>query len=213
MNFKELYDVSLPISTLLAVWPGDPPIEIEEASQISKGDVANVTRLNMGVHSGTHMDAPKHFLEGTTGIDEVPLDALVGTAYVVEIEGSPHIGAAELEAAQLPAKIERILFKTRNSKFWETDPNTFHKDFTALAPDGAAWLLERNIKLVGIDYLSIEQFNPPRHDTHYTLLGERVVIVEGLNLSQVAPGEYTLMALPLKIKNGDGAPARVVLAK
>ncbi len=214
MNFSQLYDISVSLSPEIAVWPGDPAIEITRASEIAKGADANVTRLNLGAHSATHMDAPVHFIEGTPGIDSFALDALVGTVQVLNMTGlETHIGAAHLEAASIPAGTSRVLFKTRNSQYWQTDPDNFHRDFIALAPDGAHWLTQHGVKLVGIDYLSIEQFDSAHHETHHILLAERVVIVEGLNLSEIEPGEYTLMALPLKIKNADGAPARVLLGR
>ncbi len=214
MNFQQLYDVTLPVSAALPVWPGDPAIDIEAASQMSKGAVANVSRLNMGAHTGTHMDAPHHFIDGMAGIDQSPLTALVGPAQVVELDIDHHIGVDDLEKLNLPAGTERILFKTRNSQFWQDDFGTFHKDFIAVAEDGAKWLVERGYKLVGVDYLSVEQFDAPdEHPVHKTLLGANVVIVEGMNLSGIEPGEYTVMALPIKIKGGDGAPARVLLGR
>jgi arylformamidase len=214
MNFSQLYDVSVSLSPELAVWPGDPALEIREMSRITEGADANVTQLIIGAHTGTHMDAPRHFIDGSTGIDQMPLEALVGTAYVLDMTGlRDHIGAAELEKAGLPEGAERVLFKTRNSGIWATGSGQFHQDYIALAPDGAEWLVKRGVKLVGIDYLSIERFMPERYHTHYSLLGDRVVVVEGLDLSAVEPGEYTLFALPLKIKNGDGAPARVLLGR
>jgi arylformamidase len=213
MDFRQIIDVSVTIRPDLAVWPGDPSLEIEQASKISEGADANVSRLNMGAHTGTHMDAPVHFIEGTGGIDSFSPETLVGTAYVVEIlPQGDHIEAADLEKAGLPENFRRVLFKTRNSSFWE-QPDVFRKDYIALSPGGAKWLVERGVKLVGIDYLSIERFQPEKYETHQMLLSHGVVIVEGLDLRQVEPGEYTLMALPLKIKDGDGAPARVLLAR
>jgi arylformamidase len=214
MDFKELYDISVPISSKLAVWPGDPSIEIEYPSKMSEGAAANVSRLIMGAHTGTHMDAPLHFIPGATSIDQVPLEVLVGTALVVEMAIDHHIGAADLEKANIPSNCQRIIFKTPNSQFWQTDPNNFHTEFIAVAPDGADWLNERGVKLVGVDYLSVEQYDAPfEHPTHQKLLSQRVVVVEGLNLSGIEPGEYTLMALPLRITGNDGAPSRVVLAR
>src|SRR5690242_2723580 len=138
MNFEQLYDVSVALSNDLATWPGDPPINIEKASDMTKGDAANVSRLIMGVHTGTHMDAPHHFVDEMGGVDSFSLQALVGTALVVELNIDHHIGAADLEAARLPEGTERVLFKTPNSAFWR-DPTTFQKQFVAVAEDGAKW--------------------------------------------------------------------------
>ncbi|MEI6043247.1 MAG: cyclase family protein [Chloroflexota bacterium] len=214
MNFKQLYDVSLPISNMLAVWPGDPLVEIQRTSEISQGATVNLSRLVMGSHTGTHLDAPNHFIEGAGGIDQVALTALVGTAQVVELKLNHHIGAADLLDLKLPTGTERILFKTSHSAHWQSNLATFQEDFIALAPDGAQWLVKQGIKLVGIDALSVERFDAPEeYPVHKILLGANIVIVEGLDLDKIEPGEYTVMALPLKIKDGDGAPARVLLAR
>jgi arylformamidase len=213
LNFNKLYDVSVPLHPGLKVWPGDPLLEIEQADKILEGAAANVSRIKMGVHTGTHMDAPVHFIEGATGIDTLPLEALVGTVLVLEINPTgAHIEATDLEKLDLPHTLERIIFKTRNSEFWK-DNTYFRRDFVAINPSGAEWLLQRGLKLVGIDYLSIERFDCEDYPTHRLLLSNKVVIVEGLDLRAIEPGEYTLMALPLKIENADGAPARVFLAK
>ncbi|MBN9388316.1 MAG: cyclase family protein [Chloroflexi bacterium] len=213
MNFKELYDISVSLRPGLAVWPGDPSLELEKIGTISGGGVANITKILASAHTGTHMDAPVHFIDGATGIDQFSLDALVGTVYVLDFTHlDHHIGAADLDASGLPAGAERVLFKTTNSAIWD-DPSEFHTDYIALAPDGAQWLVDRGIKLVGNDYLSIEQFEPSRPDTHYTLLGKKVVVVEGVDLRGIEPGEYTIFALPIKIKDADGAPARVLLGR
>lgn len=213
MNFKELYDISLTLRPELAVWPGDPPIEIRQTAQISQGDGVNLTQLSLGAHNGTHIDAPLHFLDRQPGVDELDLQALVGTVHVLDFtELTSHITAQDL-AATLPDGAERVLFKTRNSAIWEANSTDFQPDYIALSTEGAEWLVSRGIKLVGIDYLSIEEFEPAEPVTHRTLLAQKIVILEGLDLSRIEPGEYTIFALPLKIKNGDGAPARVLLAR
>ncbi len=214
MNFKQLFDISVNLTPGMAVWPGDPALELQKIGEISHGHVANITRILASAHTGTHMDAPVHFIDGATGIDQFPLDALVGTVYVLDFTHlDHHIGPSDLEAAGLPAGAERVLFKTTNSAIWEDSAAEFRRDYIALAPAGAQWLVDRGIKLVGIDYLSIEEFEPARPDTHYILLGKRVVVVEGVDLRQVEPGEYTIFALPIKIKDADGAPARVLLGR
>lgn len=215
MNFTQLYDISVNLRDGLAVWPGDPELELQMIGEISGGHVANITRILASAHTGTHMDAPRHFIDGATGIDQFPLDALVGTAYVLDfthLTFPHHITAEDLEASDLPAGTERVLFKTTNSAIWD-DGTTFRRDYIALAPSGAQWLVDHGVKLVANDYLSIEEFEPARPDTHYILLGKRVVVVEGVDLRGIEPGEYTIFALPVKIKDADGAPARVLLGR
>ncbi|MBT3367540.1 MAG: cyclase family protein [Nitrospina sp.] len=207
----KFYDVSVPISDELPVWPGDPGISMELTCSLARGDSANVTQLEMGVHTGTHIDAPSHFEPGGKTIDQLPMEILTGTCRVVEIPHSTEsIGPAELEKLDLSGVI-RILFKTKNSKFWAREEKKFQKKFVHLSKEGASFLVEHGIKLVGIDYLSVEQFASPDHATHHILLRNQVIIVEGLNLSGISEGEYELIALPIKLKGADGAPARVIL--
>ncbi|MEP7339105.1 MAG: cyclase family protein, partial [Acidobacteriota bacterium] len=179
---------------------------------LDRGDIANVTRLCCSTHIGTHVDPPSHFIAGAATLDELPLDVLIGTARVVDVGNVMAIDAATLAACDL-AGAERVLFKTRNSGFWPpTGPDAqFHEDFVYIEPEAARLLVERGVRLVGIDYLSVEKFNFTEPATHWTLLGAGVVIVEGLALRDVPPGDYELICLPLKIKDGDGAPARVIL--
>lgn len=197
----------------MVVWEGDPPVEFIPFNQISLGDVANVTELKMGTHTGTHLDAPRHFIDSQIGVDNVPLELLIGSAYVAEFKEKQHITAENLNAANIPPETSRLLLKTPNSRYWQTNPHQFQLDFVALAPSATTWLIEKGIKLVGIDYLSIEPYDTANYETHYRLLGEKIIIIEGLNLSAIEPGAYFLMALPLKLKNADGAPTRVVLAR
>jgi len=210
-----LYDVTVPISTALPVYPGDPKIELERVMSLEGGDVANVTRLGCSTHVGTHVDPPSHFIAGAARLDQLPLEVLVGPARVVDVGEAKAIDAAVLAACDL-AGVRRVLFKTRNSRFWPPvegaeETYQFHEDFVYLEPDAARALVELGVRLVGIDYLSVERFNFTEPTTHRTLLGAGVVIVEGLALRDVPPGDYELICLPLKIKDGDGAPARVVL--
>ncbi len=205
-----IHDISVPIYATMPVYPGDPPVSIEPVMQIAKGDVANVSRLSFGNHTGTHLDPPVHFFPGGTTIDQLDLNVLYGPARVIDMT---HIGkvitAGDLERAKLPQRAVRILFKTRNSELW--DRQGFQKDFVAFAWDAAQWLVDHSIRLVGIDYLSAESFGVSEPKTHRTLLGAGIIIVEGLNLKIVAPGDYTLVCLPLKIEHGDGGPARAIL--
>lgn len=205
-----IYDISIPISEGMPIYPGDPPVMIERVSQIEKGDAANVSRLSLGNHTGTHIDPPVHFIPGGKTVDQLDLNVLYGPARVVDmthIERS--ITAKDLQGTKLAKRFSRILIKTRNSLLW-TKPG-FQKDFVALTEDAAQWLVDCGVKLVGIDYLSAELFDASEPRAHRVLLGEGVIIVEGLNLRDIAPKNYTLACLPLKIRGGDGAPARAIL--
>jgi arylformamidase len=194
----------------MPIYEGDPGVDIKAWSALAKGDSANVSLLQLGAHTGTHVDAPAHFIEGERKVDALSMETLLGPARVVRVPDeitqidSDFIAHAHLE------QTERVLFHTRNSTFWNEG---FRKDFTHLLPDAAEKLIEMGVKLVGTDYLSIEKFHSGDHRTHLTLLSNNVIIIEGLNLSEVPAGEYELICLPLKIAAGagDGAPARVVL--
>lgn len=204
-----IHDVSLPISDSMPIYSGDPSVEIEPVSRIARGDGANVSFLKLGSHTGTHVDSPYHFAEGGITIDRVPLDVLVGECYVCEIASSEAVTVSELEAHGLPEGCTRVLFKTSNSRLWADE--RFHTDFVYIEPEAASWLVDRGVRLVGIDYLSVDRFKSGTHPTHLRLLGSGVVAVEGLDLGAVAEGTYLLVCLPLKIRDGDGAPARVIL--
>ncbi len=206
----KLYDITVPFSTELPVYPGDPAVQITLVASLAAGDICTVSHLSFGSHTGTHVDPPAHFVAGMATLDELSLDVLIGPARVVDVGEIGAIDVATIDAANL-AGVERVLFKTRNSRLWQAGAQEFAKDFVYLETMAAERLVELGVKLVGIDYLSIEQFNFEQPTTHYALLGNNVVIVEGLNLTDVAAGEYELICLPMKIKNGDGGPARVVL--
>jgi arylformamidase len=211
----QIIDITVPINAETPTYPGDPGIEIQQWAAIRNGDSANVTLLHFGAHTATHVDAPAHFIEGAPRVDAMPLEFLIGPAVVVEIPSdAASITVEHLRVNDL-AGAERVLFKTRNSEFWGDDSATFRTDFTFLETDAAVALVDLGIKLVGIDYLSIETFKSERHETHMTLLSKGIVIVEGLDLRNVVPGQYELICLPLKIATGtgDGAPARAVLRR
>jgi arylformamidase len=206
----QTYDISLTISPTLPTWPGDPQIKLERVSKIEDGANANVSHIAMSVHTGTHVDAPFHFLPEGKTIERIPLRALTGRAYVLYLPNADVIDAKVLESADIPPRTRRLLFKTRNSKYW-SDPNpTFQTGFVGITADGAEFLVKRGVKLVGIDYLSISPYKKSR-PTHEVLLKGGVVIIEGLNLSEIAQGRYTLFCLPLKLAGSDGAPARAIL--
>ncbi len=205
----KIYDITVPISNDLPVYPGDPAIQITRVMSLEKGDLARVSHLSFSTHIGTHIDPPYHFMMGGQPLDQVPLEVFIGPARVIDAGDVDVIDAALLAKFDLDGAT-RILFKTRNSRLWR-ETNEFREDFVYLETDGAELLVERGVRLVGIDYLSIEKFNFDKPTTHWTLLGAGVVIVEGLDLSEVEPGDYELICLPLKIKDGDGGPARAVL--
>jgi arylformamidase len=200
----EIFDVSVPIHPGMVTYPGDPEVSLERANAIADGDDANVSRLDFGVHTGTHVDAPVHFIEGAGGIETIPADVLYGPARVLDLTAvQGDVGAADLEPLDLG---ERILLKTTNSELWARDD--FVEDYVSLAADGARLLVERGVRLVGIDYLSIGD-----PEAHRTLLEARLVPVEGLDLRRVEPGDYTLVCAPLLIEESDGGPARVLLIR
>jgi arylformamidase len=202
-----LIDVSVRLSETTPTFPGNPAFICEPVKRIAQGGSANVTALHLGTHTGTHVDAPRHFYDSGPGVDALPLDVLVGPATVVEIPGPRRgIEAGDLEHAELG---RRVLLKTANSALWQS--GQFHSDFAYLGESGARLLLDRGVQLVGIDYLSIEQFKKAGAPVHHLLLEHGVVIVEGLDLSQAPAGTYEMMCLPLDIVGADGAPARVVL--
>ncbi len=205
-----IHDISLPISESLIVWPGDPAVNITQPFHLARGDEATVSQLNMGAHTGTHVDAPAHFILGGPGVDALDLNVLVGPALVVEAMEADMLSADVLQALSIPPGTTRVLFRTRNSNRWADGEREFFQDFVAITEDGARWLVAEAIRLVGVDYLSVAPFKETA-PTHQTLLSAGVVLVEGLNLSDVAPGVYQLVCLPLKIVGIDGAPARAIL--
>jgi arylformamidase len=206
----ELYDVTVTVRPDMPTFPGEPGPALTAVKRIAAGAKANVSSLGLGLHTGTHVDAPLHFIEGGAAVDALPLSSLCGPARVVEIRDPRSVGAGELEAAGLRG-VTRVLFKTRNGRLWD-DP-AFHEDFVYLAPDAARWLVDHGAVLVGLDYLSIEAFGAARPDAHLTLLEAGVIVVEGLDLRAPPVGDYELWCLPLKVAGGDGGPARAVLAR
>lgn len=209
---KRIIDVSLTIGPDLMVWPGDPAAEVVPRLQMSKGDAANVSEVLMGTHTGTHVDPQLHFVEGGAGVDAVPVDTFVGGCVVADARGlHGPLGRAELDALKIPSGTTRLLIKSDNSKIWRRKGAAFPDEYVCLAPEGAKWVVAAGIKLVGVDFLSVEQKGARGHPVHVELLKNGVVIVEGLDLGDVAPGEYTVAILPLKIAAGDGGPARAVL--
>ncbi len=207
----KIIDISVPISPGLPVWPGDPPVELARYRAISAGDDCNVSRICCSVHSGTHVDAPEHFIDNALTVEDLSLETLVGPALVIEVPAAGAIEPNFLESISLPHGTVRLLFKTRNSDLWRKPDHSFHSDYVALSSQSAAWIVDRGIRLVGVDYLSVQMFADSEPLTHCTLLKAGVIVVEGINLQNVRPGSYQLICLPLKLVGSDGAPARAVL--
>lgn len=206
----KIYDITLPVTPQMAVWPGDPPVLLERIESMDEGAHANVSRLSASVHTGTHVDAPHHFLNDRRTVESLPLDILTGPALVVRLPDEMDvIDAAALEAAAIPPGTVRLLLKTRNSARQANEAG-FFPGFVGVSADGAGWLVDRGVRLIGVDSLSVAPYKQSA-PTHTTLLRAGVVIVEGLDLSQVSPGAYALYCLPLKLTGSDGAPARAIL--
>jgi len=208
----KIYDISLDISESMPVWPGDAPVRLIQTSSLDKGDHSTVTRLDMGAHTGTHVDAPRHFIKGGSGVDKLALQVLLGPALVVRATEVDALTAAVMDTLDIPPGTPRVLFQTRNSELWKYGERTFWKEFVAITEDGAQWLVDREVKLVGVDYLSVAPYGNTG-PTHRTLLQAAVILLEGLNLAGIMPGGYQLYCLPLKIRGCDGAPARAILIK
>jgi len=207
----KIHDISVTISPNLAVWPGDKAIYLEREHKIEEGSNSNVSRLDISVHTGTHVDAPVHFLTGGRTIESLPIDILVGDAQVVHIPDEVGlITAKEIRAAGILPGMQRVLFKTRNSTFFPAQSDVFHTNFVGIGVEGAELLVKMGVKLIGIDYLSVAPYKASR-PTHEVLLKAEVILLEGVDLSKVAAGTYLLCCLPLKLGGSDGAPARVVL--
>jgi arylformamidase len=205
-----IYDISLPISESLVTWPGQAPVSLSQISHLERGDTATVSHLQISVHGGTHVDAPAHFIRGGAGVETLDLDILTGPALVVHVPEVNALTGDIVSGLPIPPGVQRVLFRTRNSEYWVRAEREFKTDFVAVTDDAAHWLIEHGVRLVGVDYLSVAPFDA-LVATHQTLLGDGVVVVEGLNLSQIAPGIYEFVCLPLKIVGSDGAPARAIL--
>ena len=204
------YDVTLTISHDMPVWPGDVQPTLEMKSSIAAGGTANTSQITLSVHTGTHVDAPHHFLDNGRTVEGLSLDVLIGRAYVLHLPDVDVITAGLLEHADIPPRTRRLLFKTRNSEYWAKGIKEFQPNFVGISADAAQFLVDRNVRLVGVDYLSVAPYKKSV-PTHQILLRAGVVVVEGLDLSQVSQGRYTLHCLPLKMGGSDGAPARVIL--
>jgi len=206
----KLIDVSVPLDDHLPNYPNNTPFTLEPIKRLAKGDSSNVSTLHMSAHAGTHVDAPRHFFDEGLGTDALPLEMLIGRARVIEVTTRRGIGSDDLSPIDLSEDV-RVLIKTLNSRFWGSPD--FHTDYVGMTESGARHLVEHGIKVVGVDYLSVEEFRKPGAPAHRLLLGAGTIVIEGLNLRDVEPGIYDMYCLPLRVVGSDGAPARVVLRK
>jgi arylformamidase len=209
----EYLDITLPLSDRLPVWPTAEPFLLSPDLRIADGGNVNKSSARFDLHTGTHIDAPWHFLADGGTIDELALSDLLGPVVVAAVHHKRHITALDLQSLNLPENTVRLLLKTDNSQLWADGYDKFQPDFTALTPDAAEWVVERKIRLIGVDYLSVQCFHDPDDSTHQILLEEKIVIVEGVDLHRVDPGHYDLICLPMLIANAEAAPARVLLRK
>jgi arylformamidase len=206
----KLIDVSVRIDANLPTYPGNTPFTLEAVKRLARGDSSNVSTLHLSAHSGTHVDAPRHFFDSAPGVEGLALEMLVGRARVVEVTSRKAISAEALAGIDLSEDV-RVLVKTANSRLWGSAE--FHRDYAGVTEDGAKYLLDHGIKLVGVDYLSVEEFKKPGAPAHHILLGAGIIVIEGLNLRDVEPGIYEMFCLPLPVVGSDGAPARVILRR
>lgn len=206
----KIYDVSALISEQLPVYEGDPTVSIVETSQMAKGAACNVSRLTFGSHTGTHIDVPYHFVADGRTIDQLSPEYFMGRAKVFDLTGRSAVTAEDLKDLPIEAG-DIVIFRTDNSVNRRMENPAFYREFVYVSDDGAAYLVEKKVKGVGVDYLSVEQFASKTHGTHKALLSSETLIVEGLVLTDIAPGEYTLFALPLRIQGGNGSPVRAIL--
>ena len=206
----KLIDVSVALDSNVPTYPGNTPFSLEPIKRISRGDSSNLSTLHLSAHAGTHVDAPRHFLDKGVGVDGLSLELLCGRARVIEVTTRQGITANDLAQFNLSEDL-RLLIKTHNSTLWGT--SEFRPDFIGVTADGARSLVQHGVKVVGIDYLSVEEFNKPGAPAHHTLLEAGTIVIEGLNLRDVEPGTYDMFCLPLSIVGADGAPARVVLRR
>lgn len=208
---SKIIDISVDISEKMVLWEGDAGVKARRVMSLAKGDAYNLTRLYMSVHQGTHIDAPLHFLEDGSSTDNFSLDAMVGPVQVVQVDDTIElITKTVLEQCAIHTNSKRVLFKTRNSNYWKSGDQTFHKDYCGITSDGARYLAELGMRLVGLDYLSISPM-VELEEPHRILMHKGIVILETLNLAEVTPGLYNLYCLPLKLVGTEGSPARVIL--
>jgi arylformamidase len=204
----KLIDVSVPLDAKLPTYPNNPPFSLEAVKRIARGDSSNVSTLHMSAHTGTHVDAPRHFFDDGPGTEALSLEMLIGRARVIEVSSRTGVAAEDLSTVDLSADV-RVLIKTHNSHLWSVPE--FQRDYVGVTESGAKYLVAHGVKVVGVDYLSVEQFRKAGAPAHHVLLGAGTIVIEGLDLRDVEPGVYDMYCLPLRVVGSDGAPARVVL--
>ncbi|MCP5095982.1 MAG: cyclase family protein [Chloroflexi bacterium] len=205
-----IHDITLTISPNAVVWPGDPQISMEQITHLERGDMSTITKLELSAHTGTHLDAPAHFILGGATVESLDLNLLVGPAVVVDVGDVKQITAVTLTTLPIPHGTKRLLIKTTNSARWAAGETSFYEPYVAIEADAAQWIVDQGIELVGVDYLSVAPFHA-LEPTHKILLGASVIAVEGLNLHNIEPGLYQFVCLPMKLASSDGAPVRAIL--
>jgi len=208
----KIIDISISVNNRISLWPGNQGLKLKRISDMKKGQAYNETSIDMNVHIGTHIDAPRHFIFSGKTIDQMALDAFIGTTFVAYLPKVKTISSADLEKVRIPKSVKRILFKTSNSLLWEKRVSKFEKEYVGITPDAAMWLSKRNFKLVGVDYLSVAKFDEAP-EVHKILLKKGIALLEGINLSGVRPGKYELICLPIKIAGLEASSTRAVLIK
>ena len=208
---RKIFDISVDIQNELPVWPGDDKVQVSKSALIAEGSICNVTSLKLSGHTGTHVDAPLHFIDDGKGVESLNLETLIGTCQVLEFSTENILTRSDFEQQSINPMIPRILLKTKNSKLWENPSHEFKKEFVALSKDAAEFLVEKGVTLIGIDYLSISPYCDAPEIVHQILLEKEIIILEGIDLSKVNTGVYELICLPIKVKGADGVPCRAVL--
>jgi len=207
---EKIIDITVPLTTEMPIWPGCKGIRITPTMRLEEGDSSNVSRLDFNLHTGTHVDAPRHFLQNGTTVEQLPLDVLVGPSFVAHLPDATDVTPRNLTDLNLPSGIERLLLRTRNSELWAAKTIEFREDFVALTHEAAQWIVDKGISLIGVDYLSVQRYGDDSR-THQILLTADTVVLEGLNLSSVKTGFYELICLPMKLVGVEAAPARAIL--
>ena len=208
----DMIDITVPLRRDMPVWPGCKGIRITPIMRLENGDSSNVSHLDCNLHTGTHVDAPRHFLQNGTTVEQLLLDVLVGPAFVAHLPEAADVTPRDLTDLNLPPSVRRLLLRTSNSELWAAGTAEFTEDYAALTPEAAQWIVDRQISLIGMDYLSVQRYGDSSI-THEILLGADTVVLEGLNLSDVQPGPYELICLPLRLVGAEAAPARAILRR